>query len=342
MNTATARLPLQEFQPHRLVAGAYAQTILGRRIPDDLIVRQREQPLVLDCGADATGHDGDRAVRLHGYYTVTPALTGRRGLVLMLHGWGGCSHSANILCISDALLRTGYDVFRLNLRDHGPNLHIDHYSLNRGLFMGTLLDEVAAAVQQVAQMAGSQPFYIVGGSMGGNFALRLALRHAQQPIHNLKHVIAICPAVNPARTTDAMDRNALYRRYFRTRLLNALSEKETRFPEIYDFSEVRSIPTIRAMTEWLVHNHSDYTNADEYFQHYAVASAATTSLTVRTTIVTAMNDAVIPVADLYALAPHPLLALRIHRTGGHMGFVDLFPYRHWLPQEIVRLIQGEG
>lgn len=140
--------------------------------------------------------------------------------------------------------RTGYDVFRLNFHDRGPNLHIDRFSLNRGLFMGTLLDEVVHGAGGCDTVAGNQPFYIVGGSMGGNFAMRLALRHTQQPINNLEHVIAICPAVNPAHTTDAMDRNALYRRYFRTRLLNGLREKEQRFPEIYAFSEVRNMPTI--------------------------------------------------------------------------------------------------
>ncbi len=175
--------------------------------------------------------------------------------------------------------------------------------------------------------------------MVGNFALRLALHHNREPIPNLQSVIAICPAVNPAGTTDAIDRLSVYRRFFRTRWLHSLLAKQKLYPELYDFTELGSIPTVREMTKWLLPRYSAFSTIEDYFREYEVTAADLAALTVQTVIVAAANDAVSPVRDLYELAGSPNLELRIHRTGGHMGFVDLFPYRHWLPDEVLALIR---
>lgn len=336
---STAQKATVSFRPLPFVRQGHIQTVLGRALPRGIVVRNFEQPVLLDAGHDVTGCDPDGRVRLLGYYTPSLTATGARGLVLLLHGWEGCSHSPTNIVMADSLVRAGYAVFRLNVRDHGPNLHFDRYTLNRGLFLGTLLDEIASATQTVARMAGHRPFYIVGGSMGGNLAMRLALRHAQTPFHNLEHVVAICPALEPAHATDAIDRFAPYRRYFRSQWLHSLLAKEQLYPDLYQFAPIKSIPLIRDMTEWLVRALDLFADADDYFAHYRVAPQDIEPLNVRTTIITAENDAVIPVADIRALPAHPMLDVRIHPTGGHMGFVDVFPVRHWLPGAVLQAIR---
>src|SRR5262249_25164041 len=144
---------VKPFAPHRLVRSGHTQTMLSRYRPRQLNTTQVEQPVLLDAGPDLTGYAPARPVRLLGYYTPSRLLTPSRGLVLTLHGWEGCSHSVYNLVITYALVEAGFDVFRLNLRDHGPNLHVNPYALNPGLFLGTLIDETATAVQRVADMA---------------------------------------------------------------------------------------------------------------------------------------------------------------------------------------------
>ena len=265
-------------------------------------------------------------------------------MVLLLHGWEGCSHSNFVTVAGQRLVEEGYDIFRLNLRDHGPGHHVDPYTLNRGLFLGVLIDETAAAVQQIARLAGKTPFYIVGGSMGGNFALRLARRHTQEPFYNLRKVIAVCPALNPARTTDAMDARPTMRFYFRRRWLRSLRAKQRLYPALYDFAPLEEIPRVRDMTEWLLQHYGhlaeqEFRTADDYFNAYAVAHHALSDLQVRTTLITAMDDPVIPVVDFYALAPHPLLDVQIHEMGGHMAFMDAVPVRYRLPDLVIAELQ---
>ncbi len=313
--------------------------------PSGIDITLDEQPLLLDAGQDRTGIDPHRPVRLLGYYNAARRPGPSQGLVLLLHGWEGCSHSTYNLVQTQQLVEAGYAVFRLNLRDHGPCRLVNPYELNRGLFLGTLIEEVATAAQRVAELAGDSPFFIVGASMGGNFALRLAHWHRRRPLHNLAKVVAVCPAISPASATDALDSHPATRRYFRRRWLRSLRGKQQLYPELYDFSPVEQIPLVRDMTDWLIRRYGHllqnrFRNADEYFATYAAFDAVQGELGVATTIIAAANDPVIPVSDFYGLPAHPLLKLQIHPTGGHCGFMDVLPLRHHMPAMVQAEIMG--
>ena len=328
------------FVPNPLIRGAHLQTFassypvrgLGTTLPG-------EQVVILDAGQDQTGYDEN--VRLLGYYNPRETQEPSRGLVISLHGWEGSSHSAYNLIVGKRLLAEGYDLMRLNLRDHGPHLHVNPYALNQGMFLGTLLDESLLAVQRVAAWARDLPVYLVGPSLGGNFVLRMAARHAEPPIANLRRVVAISPAINPAKATDCIDAKYPFRHYFRERWLRSVLAKEQLFPHLYSFAPLVNIPRIRAMTEWLVKRYTEYEDADDYFGRYAVVGDALRNLTVPTTILTAADDPVISVGDIEALSPSPLLDLKIQRFGGHVGFVDLWPLRHMLPDMILTELRRE-
>lgn len=328
----------QLFQPNPLIRNGVLQSSLARRLSADVVTRRVVRPLLIDAGEDKTPQaNGDR-VKLLGYYGPGLSLNGGRGLVLLLHGWEGCSHSTYNLTMGDRLLRAGFEIFQLNLRDHGPNLHVDRYALNRGVFNGTLIDEVAAATHQIAQLAGDKPFYIIGASMGGSFALRLALRHSETPFHNLKQVIGICPAVNPEAAVRAIDKHPLFLRYFRDHWTKSLIAKQKLFPDLYDFRPILSVPTVFDMTDWWAAHYTGFRSAHDYYSHYIIAPDGFRNLNVHTTIVHAANDGVIPVADIQAFEPHPLLDIHIHPNGGHVGFVDFFPFHHHLPDLVMNIL----
>ncbi|HKX57085.1 MAG TPA: alpha/beta hydrolase, partial [Xanthomonadales bacterium] len=88
--------------------------------------------------------DGGDGVRLEGYLSGQPDGTGRgpsRGLVVLLHGWEGSVNSNYILSNGARLFAAGFDVFRLNFRDHGDTHH-----LNPGMFHSNRLEEVVNAL----------------------------------------------------------------------------------------------------------------------------------------------------------------------------------------------------
>lgn len=333
----TAMLEAQTlFQPHPLVRQGDVQTLLSlvaaRRHLD---VTTGEQPLLLEAGVDHTGMDPDRTVRLLAYYTAQRSAGPRRGLVLALHGWEGSSHSNYNLAMGTALIHAGYDVVRLNLRDHGPTHH-----LNKGIFYSTLIEEAHTAAVQIAAWSAGLPFYIVGASLGGNFALRLALRWDLQAQPQLSRVIAINPVLNPHRTAERLDGNPLYLHYFRKHWLASLRRKQALFPDLYDFTELARIRRMRDMIEWQITRFGLFENAHHYFDQYSLVGDAFHNLQVPTTVITAGDDPIIAVQDFYELTPHPLLDVQIHPSGGHVGFTDIFPFRQTLPQLVIQQIAG--
>ena len=268
-------------------------------------------------------------VRLQGFYSPQP--NGQaKGVVMLLHGWEGSVNSAYVLRTGRFLYESGFSVFRLNYRDHGETHH-----LNRGLFYASLLDEVFCAVQQVAEYERELPFCLVGFSLGGNFALRIAREGAERSIENLKHVVSISPVLDPEKSTNAIDKNPLLRKYFREKWSRSLLKKQACFPDLYDFSKVLRLKTIGEMTEVLIRRYSEYESASDYFRHYAVMGDALAKLTVPTTIITAQDDPIIPVQDFYDLKLHPSTDLIVHRYGGHNGFLEALSGRAWYEKKII-------
>jgi predicted alpha/beta-fold hydrolase len=272
-------------------------------------------------------------VRLQGFYSRQS--NGRaRGLVMLLHGWEGSVNSAYILGTGKFLYNHGYAVFRLNYRDHGDSHH-----LNPGLFYAVLLDEVFNAVRQVSEYERGLPFYLVGFSMGGNFALRIARKCAESPITNLSHVVSISPVLDPEKSTYAIDHVYPLRRYFLKKWQRSLRKKQACFPERYDFSEVLSLGTIAEMTDLMIERFSDYDNASIYFSNYAVLRDALEDIPVPTTIITAKDDPIIPVEDFYDLELNSGTDLIIHRYGGHSGFLETLSGKVWYEQKTLELFR---
>ena len=67
---------------------------------------------------------------------------------VLVHGWEGNAESLYILSLAQQLFDLGFDVVRLNLRDHGDTHH-----LNRELFHSCRLPEVVGAVQRMQAAA---------------------------------------------------------------------------------------------------------------------------------------------------------------------------------------------
>jgi len=330
--------PENHYQPHRLLRDGNLQTILGRHIPRDAaLVNEDEQTILFDAGPDRTDLDPGRAVRLLGFYTprrnsVDPQ-TAPKGLAMLVHGWEGDSHSAYNLILGSSLIRAGYDVVRMNMRDHGPTHH-----LNKGIFFATLIEEFHAATQQVGLLAAGRSFFIIGASLGGNFVVRMALRHAHSPIPNLRRAVAVNPVLNPRLTCILLDNHRLLRRYFRRRWLDSLLKKQQLFPELYDFTPLASVPTIWEMSDWVTKSMSHYSGVEEYLDAYSVQPSEFHDLAAPLTILTAANDPLIPSDDFTELPTHPQLRVHVLPYGGHVGYNDLFPLRNCLPDLIRALL----
>ena len=313
------------FRPAWYLQNGHVQTILASspwRAWGRNRMRDAARAVVIAAGEN---------IRLLGYHS--PQKSNKApGQVILLHGWEGSADSTYILCTGKALYRRGYDIFRLNFRDHGDSHH-----LNQGLFYAVLLEEVFQAVRQICMQADGKPVFLVGFSLGGNFALRIARRMLQTPVDNLYHVAAISPVLDPAKSTFKVDQYPVIRRYFLNKWHRSLKKKQQLFPDDYDFRPLMSLKTVQAVTDYLLDKYSDFDSAAEYFRAYSLLQDAIEHLPVDTTIITAKDDPIIPVEDFYQLKLSQGTNLFIHACGGHNGFIDGFLLKSWYEKQLADL-----
>ena len=258
---------------------------------------------ILDCG------DG---VRLQGSLTEHPEA---KGLFFFFHGWEGSEDSTYVLSCARFVYDMGYSVFRLNFRDHGDTHH-----LNKELFHSARLAEVESAFRQITTRVNPFPVYLVGFSLGGNFALRVVRSCVTNPIFNLAHTFAISPVIDPLASSPIIDENKLIQRYFYKKWTTSLAKKEAAFPGVYDFSKVLEQKTIMEMSDVFVRTHSEFESAAEYFSAYGIADNDLLKANIRTSIILSNDDPVLNASDALKLNLSSNVTRIMLDHGGHNGF----------------------
>jgi predicted alpha/beta-fold hydrolase len=313
----------ERFSPGFLVRNPHIQTILGSmkfRLAGKNPMIDASREMIIDAGA---------GIRLLGYYSPQ-SLSHPKGLVTLIHGWEGNSNSAYILSTGKYLYEKGYDIFRLNLRDHGNSLH-----LNEGLFHGALIEETFQAVHNIALLSPQIPYYIIGFSLGGNFALRIALKHTFSEIPRLRHVFCISPALDPYKSTVAIDESfPIYRHYFMNKWKKSLKKKQSLFPSRYEFQDILKEKTCMALTGAIMSYYPDFKSYREYFNRYTLLGNVFVELSTPVTIITSEDDPVVPVDDFHKLEKNRYLHLLIQNHGGHCGFLNFLPFECWYQKKI--------
>ena len=325
-----------DFQPPWLLRNPHVQSVLASsRIRRWLSLRRGGD--IESCAVEHIVDCGD-GVRLQGFHTTQRALPEARGLVVLLHGWEGSARSNYVLSSGARLLREGFDVFRLNFRDHGETHH-----LNREIFHSCRIDEVVAAVGAIAEHFPARALAIAGFSLGGNFALRVALRAPATAIP-LAYVLAVCPVVSPASGLFGLENGPrFYQSYFLRKWTRSLRAKQALFPDLELFTAAEIDADLRVLTRALVLRHTEFGSLENYLNGYSIAGDALSSLRVPATILTAIDDPVIPIADFLTLKLPPNVELDIAPHGGHCGFIRDFSLRSFTEDYIVdRMLSNLG
>jgi len=285
-----------------------------------------EREILLDCGDD---------VRLQCFVSSPPNSTGRPAVIL--HGWEGSAQSLYILSLAQQLFDRGYEVLRLNMRDHGETHH-----LNRDLFHSCRLSDVVGALRAMQNLYPAQPLRLAGFSLGGNFILRAAAQ-ADEAGLNIARVVAVSPVLDPEETLVALEESFPgYQLYFVRKWMRSLLKKQAIWPKIYDFKELGKMSDLRRMTADLVKRFTDFPTLEDYLNGYAITGPHLARLKVPSRIITSLDDPIIPAQSLQRLASPPGLQLTVTRYGGHCGFLERLSGPSWVERKIVEEFERDA
>ena len=304
-----------DFRPPWPLRSGHVQTMLSSSGVRRMLLPRAAQ--TVSRGAEAVVVDGGGGVRLTGAYTVQKILPQPRGLAVLFHGWEVSVDSTYVVQTGSRLLVDGWDILRLNFRDHG-----DSHSLNEALFHSCRIDEVVHALGDIAQRWPARPMALAGFSLGGNFALRAALQTSRLGIP-LSYVLAVCPIIDPGEGLFSLEETApwIYQAYFMHKWRHSLQVKQAAFPQhrYFEMSELKQ--SLRGLTEAMVLRHTDFKTLQQYLDGYSVAGDALLAMQIPATILTTRDDPVIPIDAFEKLELPPNVELDIASYGGHCGFI---------------------
>lgn len=318
------------FVPHPAIKGAHAQTIMAFLIPRRTrLVSRRTEPRIFNVGPGVQvlakcSWQADRQSR--------PTL-------VVVHGLEGSADSSYMLGTAEKGLAADFNVIRLNVRSCGGTM-----SLTPTIYHAGLTQDLGQIVRELSEVDGLKQIYLVGFSLGGNMALKLAGEYAESPPGVLRGIAAVSPSIHLASCADAIEMrsNAIYHLSFIRSLRKSMRRKARLFPDRYDESRLRGIWTVRQFDAAYTAPHSGFRDVADYYEQ-ASALPYIKKISVPTLIIQSKDDPVIPFPPFESeeISSNPHITFLAPNHGGHVGFVSARPEGHdrfWAEQKIVDFI----
>jgi hypothetical protein len=320
------------FEPRRGLANGHLQTIAGNFYPRPTFRLAAQAETV-----EVDPADGSR-VLCHCHWQPEAMRAGRLTVVLA-HGLEGSSESGYILGIAARAWEAGCNVVRMNMRTCGGT-----EALTSTLYHSGLSGDLSAVIRHFTRRHGLERVAVVGYSMGGNLALKLAGEWGSG--RPLAAVATVCPAIDLAVGADALHEgfNRAYEWKFLRSLMARYERKATLFPEIYaPRREIGAVRSIREFDNKIVARYWDFRNAEDYY-HHAASARVVERIAVPTLILRAQDDPFIRLtAETRAkLLGNPCVSLVETRHGGHCGYLstDAGNEIHWAEATVMRFLRA--
>jgi uncharacterized protein len=321
---------LPPFEPHPWLRSAHAQTILGRYWPHP------------GTRLEATPHevglaDGDRLVVLE---SVPPGWQGTHPTAVLVHGLAGSADAAYMLRLGVRLVHQGIRVVRVNLRNSGSG-----FGLSKAVYHAGRSDDLREVLAWLKRREGASRVALVGFSLGGNLALKLAAEAATDPtgVEALDCVLAANPPIDLTACYRRMSlpENKLYDRNFAKWLRRMIRRLHRRFPELGP-TRIDDAKTVYEFDDRYTAPRNGFASADDYYERCSLVSALG-RIAVPGLIVHAMDDPFVPYEPFERVAWPPHLVLDLVRHGGHLGYLSRHPWqggRRWLDARLDGWLDG--
>jgi hypothetical protein len=320
---------LSAFKPRRWLSNGHVQTIVGNFLPRPAFNLPTASETV-----EVDPSDGSR-VLCHCHWQPEP-VRAQRLTAILIHGLEGSSDSRYMQGIAARAWAAGMNVVRMNMRNCGGS-----DALTPTLYHSGLSADVGAVVNHFAVTLDLPGVALVGYSMGGNLALKLAGEWGNRP--PLVAVATVCPAIDLAAGADALHEpaNRIYEAHFLRRLMQRFRRKAALFPAIYHPADIGSVGSIREFDDKIVARYCGFRDADDYY-HRAASARVVDRIASPTLVLSAQDDPFIRIfpETRARLLVNPHIAFVEPRHGGHCAFLGrgAGDEIHWAEAAVIRYL----
>lgn len=247
--------------------------------------------------------------------------------VVLVHGLGGCHTSSYMVRMARKLYQSGVQSVRVNLRCCGTGI-----KLSKRPYHGGVSEDLLEVVQALKKSTPRSPITLIGFSLGGNIALKLAGELGEKALGLIEKTIAVCAPIDLKKTAEIMSlpKNKLYNLYY-MKQLEAQSKRWINgktFSNIYEFDDLVTVP------QW---------GFKDPFEYYETCSGYAYLPFIKHPcyLLFADDD---PFVDYYAHSiteASPYVKVWASPSGGHMGFFGWANEEHkyfWLDFQLFKWI----
>ena len=327
-NAETSINNLHDFTPAVGLTNPNLQTIFSSAIRKIIIPRTEAD--FLKAGQEEIINLGNVRLQIE---RDKPANKEPLGLIMIIPGWLGHSKSSYVVSLAKKLVDSRFEVVRITLRDHGETCH-----LNSGLFHSAETQEVVDLIKKLADdfkvrhpnQGGDLTTGLVGFSMGGNFALRVARQLSSV------RTLAISPSLSPHKTIQKIENSQIYRPYFINKWRKIFRDKQRHFPDLYDFSYAMKQKSIITLTKHFIGEFTSFESVDSYCDAYDLCGSRLEG--VKAHILASLDDPVVPTSDIDELPPS--VTRKMTKRGGHTAFIENWALESWSDSYAERFFAG--
>ncbi len=254
--------------------------------------------------------------------------------VLLVHGLTACSEARYMLTATRLALESGFNTVRLNVRNCGGTERLAPTLYHSGLTVD---------LRHVAESLDAEPLYILGFSMGGNMALKLAGEWGDAAP---AHVRGVCGVSVPIRLDLCSKRigearNRVYELRFLRQLRATLAYKKLLMPEIFQRIDGAGASSIWDFDDCVTAPSFGFESAADYYSR-ASAAAYLDRVRLPSLLIEAEDDPFIPwsvYADDPVFERNPQVTLLASRRGGHVAFLAHNSHRFWAEEQALRFFE---
>jgi predicted alpha/beta-fold hydrolase len=251
-----------------------------------------------------------------------------RGRVVIVHGLEGSSRSGYMLSMARAALEAGFEAHRVNLRSCGGT-----EALSRGGYHSGLTSDLHEIVRRLA------PVFVVGFSLGGNLALKLAGELGETSL--IRGVCAISTPIDLAACVNRLEQpqNRIYHARFLRRLKRRARAIVHAHPGLITLDGLDSVRSLREFDDRFTARWFGFRDAADYYDTQSCLRFLD-RVRVPVLLIQAQDDPVIPfeVFERAELRGNPAIELLAPAHGGHVGFISRRRPRFWSDQAAMEWI----
>lgn len=303
-----AGFPSRAFVPASGLGNGHAQTILGN-------VRRRNF-IVSRLRAQRREFSTESGVRVATLCHWQPDPT-NHPTVVIVHGLEGSAEAGYVCGTADKALASGFNVVRCNVRNCGGTEHLTHTLYHSGLTL-----DLRRIISELISEDGLKDIFVIGFSMGGNQALKMAGEDGHNAPAQLRGVCAVSPPIDLELCSRSigLPKNRIYEYRFLRSLKAKMQIKKRLFPDIYDLKALQGVRSLWDFDDVMA-PYNGFRDASDY---YAKASSQQylPQIRVPALVIHSEDDPFIPFKPFRdpVFDENKSLHLLATRRGGHVAF----------------------